>query len=768
MTGVTRTLVVWCADWPVVAAGVPLDVPAAVFHANRVVACSPAARHEGVERHQRRRDAQARCPDLVVLERDPAAEARAFEPVPAALEALTPRIEITHPGMCAFPTRGPSRYHGGDRALAERATAVVAEVLAGRGPVQVGVADGPFAAALAARHRGAPEARPGLLVAGPGSLVVGSGVPVAGVRVRSAGSGVPGAGPGSGGAAVGPGTGGAAASGLGVGSRSGGAAAGPRAGSGTGGVGESGVPGTGGGAAAGPRGGTGTGGLGESGVPGAGPGSGGGAAAGPGVGSGSSGVAAAGPGSGGVAAEPVVVPPGASPAFLAPLPVTVLAEPGGLDAGRYLRGVRGGEGGAYLHRPVGPELVDVFERLGVRTLGDLAALPVAEVVGRFGAEGRVAHRLAGGLDARPPVTAPPPDELTVTAEIDPPAERVEAAAFVARGLVDDLQARLTTRGSACTRLVIGAETEHGETHERVWRTEGTFTAPAIAARVRWQLDGWLRAGAHRPTGGLSRLWLAPDEIVPAGGRQLAFSAGGPGSVDPVEAGDRAARALARVQGLLGVEAVRVPEWRGGRGPGEQVGLVPVAAGDITEPRPAAQAGWVAEPWPGLVPDPAPATVHDPPLPAEVVDAAGRPVRVSGRGEISAAPATVTIRPPGAASRSPGAAGAAARAAGGAGSSGPGAASRSPGAAGRTGSPGSAGAKGPAGAAEPAATSAGRSPPRGRQVAVAAWAGPWPYDERWWDPRGHRRRARLQVATTDGVAYLLAVESGRWSVEATYD
>jgi protein ImuB len=592
MTGVTRTLVVWCADWPVVAAGVPLDVPAAVFHANRVVACSPAARDEGVERHQRRRDAQSRCPDLVVLERDPAAEARAFEPVPAALEALTPRIEITHPGMCAFPTRGPSRYHGGDRALAQRATAVVAEVLAGRGPVQVGVADGPFAAALAARRRGAPAAVPGPLVA-----------------------------------------------------------------------------------------------------------------------------------------EPVVVEPGASPAFLAPLPVTVLAEPGGLDADGHLRSVRGAEGGAYLHRPVGPDLVDVFERLGVRTLGDLAALPVAEVVGRFGAEGRAAHRLAGGLDARPPVTAPPPDELTVTAEIDPPAERVEAAAFVARGLVDDLQARLSTRGSACTRLVVGAETEHGETHERVWRTEGTFTAPAITARVRWQLDGWLHAGAHRPTGGLSRLWLAPDEVVPAGGRQLAFSAGGPGSVDPVEAGDRAARALARVQGLLGVEAVRVPEWRGGRGPGERVGLVPVAAGDITEPRPAAQAGWVAEPWPGLVPDPAPATVHDPPLPAEVVDAAGRPVRVSGRGEVSAAPATVTIRPVGAG------------------------ASGSPRAVGGTGSSGSVGATAPA---------------PSRRVAVAAWAGPWPCDERWWDARGHRRRARLQVATTDGVAYLLAVESGRWSVEATYD
>jgi protein ImuB len=57
---------------------------------------------------------------------------------------------------------------------------------------------------------------------------------------------------------------------------------------------------------------------------------------------------------------------------------------------------------------------------------------------------------------------------------------------------------------------------------------------------------------------------------------------------------------------------------------------------------------------------------------------------------------------------------------------------------------------------------------GRAATVAAWAGPWPCDERWWDLSAHRRRARLQVTTAGGVAYLLTVESGRWSVEATYD
>src|SRR5688572_20396347 len=149
-----RTLVVRCADWPIVAAGVPLDAPAAVFHANRVVATSPAARDQDIVLHQRRREAQARCPSLLVLDRDLARDARVFEPVVAALDALTPRVEITEPGRVAFPTRGPSRFFGGDDALATRAHAVVTEALAHRGTCQMGVADGIFAATLAASAGG--------------------------------------------------------------------------------------------------------------------------------------------------------------------------------------------------------------------------------------------------------------------------------------------------------------------------------------------------------------------------------------------------------------------------------------------------------------------------------------------------------------------------------------------------------------------------------------------------------------------------------------
>jgi protein ImuB len=52
--------------------------------------------------------------------------------------------------------------------------------------------------------------------------------------------------------------------------------------------------------------------------------------------------------------------------------------------------------------------------------------------------------------------------------------------------------------------------------------------------------------------------------------------------------------------------------------------------------------------------------------------------------------------------------------------------------------------------------------------IAAWAGPWTADERWWDPTDHRRRARFQVVLRSGRAYLVTLEGGRWQVEAAYE
>jgi protein ImuB len=57
---------------------------------------------------------------------------------------------------------------------------------------------------------------------------------------------------------------------------------------------------------------------------------------------------------------------------------------------------------------------------------------------------------------------------------------------------------------------------------------------------------------------------------------------------------------------------------------------------------------------------------------------------------------------------------------------------------------------------------------GGPIEIAGWAGPWPVDERWWDPAESRRRARFQITVADGRALLLSLAGGHWAVEAIYD
>jgi protein ImuB len=122
--------------------------------------------------------------------------------------------------------------------------------------------------------------------------------------------------------------------------------------------------------------------------------------------------------------------------------------------------------------------------------------------------------------------------------------------------------------------------------------------------------------------------LAPDQVVVDSGRQLALW-GSPVASDAVE------RAVGRIQVMLGHAAVTRPVLTGGRGPGEQVSKIPW--GDRLETVPAAEA-----PWPGRLPDPAPAVVHPEPQPVLVVDEDGLPVTVSGRCEVSAPPAEILL------------------------------------------------------------------------------------------------------------------------------
>jgi protein ImuB len=368
----------------------------------------------------------------------------------------------------------------------------------------------------------------------------------------------------------------------------------------------------------------------------------------------------------------LVIPSGETAAFLAAQPVSVLAD---------------------------QDLAGLLKRLGLGTLGDFAALPAHDVASRFGDAGECAHRLARGLDSRPLAASPPPADLSVAQEFDPPEARAEPVVFAAKALAEQLHAGLAARGLTCVRVQVRATWADGRESSRRWRHDGLLSAAAVADRVRWQLDGSRPApsdpapsdpapagGEQYAEGGVAVLRLVPDLLVRAAGAQLALWG-------ETVVSDRVARAAMRIQAMLGHEAVLRPVIGGGRDCAVQV--TPVPFGEKTEPRLAAD-----QPWPGRVIGPAPGLVYPTAREAEVTDDAGEIVTVSGRCDLSAAPARLAV-------------------------------------------PG--------------------EPPR----RVTGWAGPWPLAERWWDAGAARRRARFQLATDDGRAWLAVVQDGRWQIEAGY-
>ena len=503
-----RVMVVWCPDWPVVAAMAEQELsarlPVAVLQSNEVQACNAVARADGVRRGMRRRDAAARCPELVLVEASDVRDVRAFEVVLTALEQVSPAVAPLRPGLCAMPV--PARFYGGEA----QAGAVVAEHLVGVGvwDCRVGVADGMFTAEQAARRAAAQDSW--------------------------------------------------------------------------------------------------------------------------------------------------VVPAGQAADFLSRLPVSVLDD---------------------------ADLVSVLLRLGLRTVGDFAALPVRDVTTRFGRHAAWLHRVARGGDARVASRRQPPLETTQAVTFEPPLETIEPIVFSTRRTAERCVAELARHGLVCTTVGIEVHGDRGWQSGRTWAHSRWFGTTDLLDRLYWQLQ------AEPSPEPVAEVRLVPDVVEP-----LADHGDGLwGSAQD----ERVERGIARLQGMLGPEAVLAPRLQGGRGPRERQ-LITVWG----EP----EAGRCPRqlPWPGSIPPPAPSRVFAEPQPALVLGPDRQPVGVSSRGSVTADPTRF------------------------------------------------------------------RPTPDAELTVVAAWAGPWPIEELWWDPAGARRVARFQMVGVDGSAWLLVVEEGRWWTEAKYE
>jgi protein ImuB len=494
---IVRTMVLWCPDWPIIAAlreaaaeqnalgqgstpqaavariGGRSDIPLALIEHGVVFACSAAARAEGVKRGLRIREAQARCPELVVQPYNAVHDNRAFEEVLTAIEAMMPGVQLLRPGTCAIRARGPARYYGGEKPAALALIALLDQL--GVPGARVGIADGPFTAEQAARMAGR-------MAGGSAGRSAGAPAGATGARPRNSS-----------------------------------------------------------------------------------------------------------------AARVQIVPEGASAEFLAPLPVNLL------DA---------------------PALVTLLRRLGVTTLAEFAALPVVDVLGRFGEAGAQLHSLASGQDSRPVIQRIPPEELDGTVEFEPPLDRIDQVTFGVRASSDRFIEALTEAQLVCTGLRIEIDSESGEVSERSWLHPRSFTAADVVDRVRWQLQGSGEVDTGL-TSGITRVRVIPESVDAIGHHEVGLFGGGPD--------ERIHHGLSRVQSMLGHGGVLTAVIGGGRTLADRQTTVPWGDRALLTRQP-------TQPWPGTLPPPAPTTIFPTPHPVHVLDARGETIQVDDRGTLSAPPA----------------------------------------------------------------------------------------------------------------------------------
>ena len=306
----------------------------------------------------------------------------------------------------------------------------------------------------------------------------------------------------------------------------------------------------------------------------------------------------------------VIVPSGveATADFLAPLPVQLLASVAGLD----------------------DDFVELLQRLGVRQLGQLAALSVGDVLARFGRQGEFAHRIASGGDDRPPDTVEPPSGLVAMQVLDDPAHHVDTLVFIARQLADELSSALSADGKVCTRLIITAETDHSERNERLWYRSTGLSAAAMVERARWQLDAWVNSAGV--TAGVTMLRLEPIEVRSDDGVQLACGAGAPrptiGRRGPLPAWPHwraPSMCWCPPPRVAGCPAMLTPGYR----PSPLISPSPPSA--LPRPRARGRAACRARHQRWCMPSR---------WRSMCATSDGRPVKVTGRGAVSAAPATV--------------------------------------------------------------------------------------------------------------------------------
>lgn len=287
-------------------------------------------------------------------------------------------------------------------------------------------------------------------------------------------------------------------------------------------------------------------------------------------------------------------------------------------------------------RAAPPEFAEVLQRLGIRTLGALAALPEDAVRERFGSPGVNAWRRARGwgpahaAEVRPRT---PEVELAVATAFEPPLDGADQLAFACSALAESFVRGVLAHGLVCTEVRVELTDDLGIRHERSWAHPTRFTPVDVINRVRWQA-GAVPRDVERGGSGIAEVRLTPVRTAHAAQHEPGLWNSAPDA--------RVHHHLSRVQSLVGHEGVGTGELVGGRLVADRQRLVPWGTQAESRRTPRSRALLRDGPWPGRITGALPNTVFTRRLLAELRDRHGALVTPSDGDLLAHDPATLTI------------------------------------------------------------------------------------------------------------------------------
>ena len=288
----------------------------------------------------------------------------------------------------------------------------------------------------------------------------------------------------------------------------------------------------------------------------------------------------------------VSVPPGGDRDFLAPLPITALAD---------------------------DDMAALCTQLGIVTLGQFATLDRHQIFERFGDRGTLLHHLASGEDPRHHLRKDIPPVADVVWRSDDPVSSGEQLSFAVSASATRFLSQLLEQGCVVQTVDITLVDDRGDQHTRRWSHPRYFTSPDLVHRVRWQGESLHKDREHDEyQRGIVEVWFVAQHPDSASGHE--DSLWGNAHRDAA-----LHHAVSSLQATLGHQHVTRVTTRPGHDFADSQQAV--AWGDRPPPEDTDR----VESWAGQLPSPHPATVFATPLPVSVVDQAGQPVHTTVAG-----------------------------------------------------------------------------------------------------------------------------------------